>query len=70
MRWLNPLQENRRVALLERARFCHRYGLELRHLAVRSPSLGASFREAAGIHFRRRDALLAELRVLVPKVSR
>jgi hypothetical protein len=74
MRWLNPLQANRREALLERARFCQRHGLALlrlaRGLASTPPAVAGTFREAAAVHFRRRREHLLELRAITPRARR
>lgn len=74
MRWLNPLRCNQRVALLERARFCQRHAMTLLRIARSSrPELApvaSAFREAAAIHFRRRDEHLAAARALTPRSRR
>lgn len=61
MAWRNPFYCNRRVALLERARFVHRAALRL---------VWWGRRDAAVHQFRWRDELLAELRAITPRRTR
>lgn len=79
MAWRNPLLCNRRVVLLERARFWHRRAALLRRVArqhrrlhaaygsVADLAMARSYLEAAQRHRRLRDEALAELRAITPR---
>lgn len=72
MWFFNPLHCNRRVALLERARFCRAIALHLRRVArslADDPAWADAYHRSARRHYQRARALMAEIRAITPRKS-